>query len=429
MKRWKRLAVGAAALAVATSGCGMGGSGGSGGGQGDDKTLTVWLMDGSAPKGFTDDLNREFEGQHPGVKVKYEIQQWKGIQDKLTTALASNNPPDVIELGNTQTARFAAENTLLDLTGSAKDLAGDQWLGGLKESATWDGKQYAMPFYAANRTVIYRKDMFEKAGVTKTPTSRAEWLDAIAKLRAANASDPEFEALYLPGQSWYVWLSFLWDEGGDVAKQDGKSFKATLDSAEAKAAVEFYKQLVDASGTKAPKDQDEATPQQFEIFAKSKTAMMIALPWEHGNAVKADPKLKDVTAAFPVPSKEAGKSAPVFLGGSNLAIPAGSKKQDLAKDYLKLLSGVKFQNKFAKESGAVPGTSKDVSALATDPVAGPMALAAQNGRVTPTTPKWGPVEAGQNPLKDMLTAALTGQKSPADAARDANAKIGQALGG
>ncbi|SHE76954.1 sugar ABC transporter substrate-binding protein [Streptoalloteichus hindustanus] len=429
MKRWKRLAVGAAALAVATSGCGMGGSSGSGGDQGGDKTLTVWLMDGSAPKGFTDELHKEFEGQHPGVKVKYEVQLWKGIQDKLVTALASNNPPDVIELGNTQTARFSAENTLTDLTGSAKDLAGDQWLSGLKESATWDGKQYAMPFYAANRTVIYRKDLFEKAGVTKTPTSREEWLDAIRKVKAANAGDPEFEALYLPGQSWYVWLSFLWDEGGEVTRQDGKNFKAAVDSPEAKAAVEYYKQLVDTAGTKAAKDQDEATPQQYEVFAKGKTAMMVALPWEHANAVKANPQLKEVTAAFPIPSKEAGRTAPVFLGGSNVAIPAGSKRQDLAKDYLKLLSSVKYQNKIAKDGGAVPGTSKDVSALASDPVAGPMALAAQHGRVTPTTPKWGPVEAGQNPLKDMLTAALTGQKTPADAVRDANAKIGQALGG
>ena len=49
-------------------------------------------MTGSAPDTLTDALNKEFEAAHPGVKVKYEIQQWDGIQQKLTTALAGGDP-------------------------------------------------------------------------------------------------------------------------------------------------------------------------------------------------------------------------------------------------------------------------------------------------------------------------------------------------
>ncbi|WP_189055334.1 sugar ABC transporter substrate-binding protein [Longimycelium tulufanense] len=428
MERWKRLAVGAAALAVATSGCGIGGGGGSGGDQ-DGKTLTVWLMDGSAPKSFTDDLHKEFEAQHDGVQVNYVVQQWKGIQDKLTTALAGNNPPDVIELGNTQTARFAEQGTLADLSGSLGDLAGGQWQEALKESASWDGKPYAMPFYAANRTVIYRKDMFAGAGIAAPPKTRAEWLDAIDKLKAANADNPDFDPLYLPGQSWYVLLSFIWDEGGDIAVSDGGKFTATLDTPQAKAGVEFYAKLVEASGTKAPKDADEATPQQYELFAKGNTAMMIGLPWEAASAIKADQKLADVTAAFPIPGKDDARTAPVFLGGSNLAIPAGSKNQQLARDYLKLLASPEYQDRIGSEAKAVPGASRDVSALGSDPIAGPMAAAASNGKVTPVTPNWAAVEAGQNPLKDMMTAVLTGAKSVDEAAAEANARIGELLAG
>jgi len=419
------------ALALAAGACGLGGGGGTsdGGSQNGERTLTVWLMDGSAPTSVTDALHAEFEAAHPGVKVKYEVQQWNGIQEKLTSALASSNPPDVIELGNTQTPKFAAENTLLDLTDSAAELAGDQWLSGLKDSATWNGRQYAMPFYAANRTVIYRKDMFEKAGITQVPTSRAEWLDAIQKLKAANADNPDFDPLYLPGQSWYVLLSFIWDEGGDVAVAEGGTYRAALDTPQAKAGIAFYRELVEASGTTAPRDTDEAKPQQYEVFAKGNTAMMIGLPWELASAVKANPELENVTAAFPIPSREPGRTAPVFLGGSNLAIPVSSRNQDLAKDYLKLLSSTKYQDMLAREGKAVPGTSKDISALESDPVAGPMAKAAQSGKVTPATPKWAAVESGQNPLKDMLTAVLTGQKTVDQAAADANAKINQALSG
>ncbi|WP_461124116.1 sugar ABC transporter substrate-binding protein [Saccharothrix stipae] len=427
MKGWRGLAVGAAALAVAVAGCGTSSDGGSGN-SGEPKTLTVWLMDGSAPTTLTDALNKEFQDAHPGVTVKYEIQKWNGIQEKLTTALTSNNPPDVIELGNTQTAKFAAEETLLDLSADVSGLNGDQWLGGLEDSLTWDGKQYGLPFYAANRTVIYRTDLFEAAGITAAPKSRDEWVTAIEKLKAANAADPDFQPLYLPGQSWYVLLSFIWDEGGDVAKSQGSAWAGALDTPQAKAGLEFYKKLVDTSGTKAPKDADEATPQQMEVFGTGKVGMMIGLPWELAGAVKANPDLKAKTSAFPIPSKTSGKTAPVFLGGSNLAVPAGSKNADLAKEYLKLLSSKKYQDMLA-EGGAVPGTSTDTAKLATTPIGKALAESAPNGKVTPTTPAWAAVEAGQNPLKDMLTAYLTGAKPLDQATSDANTALSKTLGG
>jgi N,N'-diacetylchitobiose transport system substrate-binding protein len=431
VKRWIKLAAGVAAISLATAGCaGSSGSGDSSASntpaaQGGD--ITVWLMSGSAPDTLTNALNKEFEEKHPGTKVKYEVQPWNGIQQKLTTALASQNPPDVFELGNTQTPQFAAQGVLADITGSVGDFNGSQWLKGLKDSGTYDGKQYGVPFYAANREVLYRKDMFDQAGITATPTSNDEWLAAIDKLKAKFGSDPDFQALYMPGQNWYTLLSFIWDNGGDIAKADGTKFTATLDSAGAKAGLEFYKKLVDQSGTKAPKDNDEATPQQEAIYGAGKVAMFIATPGSVATAAKTDPTLKDKTGAFAIPGKTAGKSAPVFLGGSNLAIPVNSKQQALAKEYLKLLSSAKYQSEIAK-GGFVPGTSTDISALNADPLASVMAKASQNGRAVPASPKWGDVESGQNPLKDMLTAYLTGKKTVDQATADANTALNKLLG-
>jgi len=430
VKRWLKLAAGAAAVTLATAGCA--GSGGTDAGAApsaapSDGTLTVWLMTGSAPDTLTGALNTEFESAHPGVKVKYEVQQWNGIQQKLTTALAGDDAPDVIEIGNTQTPAFASQGVLADLSGSVNDLNGAQWLAGLKASGEFDGKTYGVPFYAANREVLYRKDMFEQAGIAAPPTSDAEWIADIAKLKAKFGSDPDFQPLYLPGQYWYSLLSFIWDNGGDVAKADGKSFKSTLDSAGAKAGLEFYKQLVDASGTTAPKDNDEANPAQAGIYGGGKVAMFIGAPYEVATAAKTDPSLTAKTGAFPIPSKTAGQTAPVFLGGSNLAIPVNSKDQALAKDYLKLLSGAKYQTQLAA-AGYVPGTSTDVSALDSDPLASVMAKASKNGRAVPASPKWGDVESGQNPLKDMLTAYLTGKKSLDQATSDANAALDKLIG-
>ncbi|MGW5721040.1 sugar ABC transporter substrate-binding protein [Amycolatopsis sp. NPDC003865] len=433
MKRWLKLAAGAAALTLATAGCaGSSGSDTAASSSGAPAqlsgTVTVWLMTGSAPSTLTDALNKEFETAHPGVKVKYEIQQWDGIQQKLTTALAGGTPPDVIEVGNTQTPAFASQGVLTDLSGDKDGFNGAQWLKGLAASGEYDGKTYGVPFYAANREVIYRKDMFEQAGVTKAPTSNDEWLDAITKLKTKFGSDPDFQALYLPGQNWYSLLSFIWDNGGDIAKADGKSFKSTLDTPEAKAGLEFYKKLVDTSGTKAPKDADEAKPQQATVYGAGKVAMMIGLPWELATAAKTDASLTGKTGAFAIPSKTAGQSAPVFLGGSNLAIPANSKNVAAAKEYIKLLSSAKYQGQLAA-AGVVPGTSTDTTGLDKDPLGSVMAKASANGKAVPASPKWGDVESGQNPIKDMLTAYLTGKKTLDQATADANAALDKLIGG
>ncbi len=428
MKRLTKVMAGAAAIALATAGCAGSGGDGSEQNSGEPRTLTVWLMDGSAPETLTDALNKEFEGANDGVTVKYEVQEWNGIQDKLTTALASQDPPDVIELGNTQAPSFAAEGVLTDLTGDVDSMNGDAWLSSLKDSGEWDGKQFSTPFYAANRSVIYRTDMFQQAGIAEAPTSREEWLDAIAKLRTTFGSDPQFQALYLPGQNWYTLLSFIYDEGGDIAKANGTEFTATMDSQEAKAGIEFYKQLVEASGTTAPKDNDEQNPEQAGIYGQGKVAMMIALPWELGTAAKDNPDIEKNSSAFPIPSKKAGETAPVFQGGSNLAIPVNSKNGDLAKDYLRLLLSDKYQKQLA-EAGMVPGASTDLSPLDANPVSKAMAAAAKNGRAVPATPKWATIEAGQNPLKDMLTAYLMGAKDLDTATKDANAALDAAFTG
>ncbi|WP_103339056.1 sugar ABC transporter substrate-binding protein [Amycolatopsis sp. CA-126428] len=433
MKRWLKLAAGAAALTLATAGCaGSSGSDTAASSSGNaplSGTVTVWLMTGSAPATLTDALHKEFEAAHPGVKVKYEVQQWDGIQQKLTTALASGAPPDVIEIGNTQTAAFAAQDGVLtDLTADKDSFNGSQWLKGLADSGSYDGKTYGVPFYAANREVIYRKDMFEQAGIAKPPASNDEWIDAIGKLKAKFGSDPDFQALYMPGQNWYALLSFIWDNGGDIAKADGKNYKATLDTPEAKAGLDFYKKLVDTSGTKAPKDADEAKPQQATVYGAGKVAMMIGLPWELATAAKTDASLTDKTSAFAIPSKTAGQSAPVFLGGSNLAIPANSKNVAAAKEYIKLISSQKYQSQFAA-AGVVPGTSTDLAGLDKDPLGSVMAKASANGKAVPASPKWGDVESGQNPVKDMLTAYLTGKKTLDQATADANAALNKLIGG
>ncbi len=412
--------------ALSAAGCSSSGKSSQGQPSAGSKTLTVWLMDGSAPDKLVADLNSEFQAAHQGVKVAYQKQQWNGIQEKLTTALASNSPPDVIELGNTQTAKYASSGALADLSGKVSDLGGQNWLKALTESGAWEGKQYGIPFYAANRVVIYRTDLFKAAGIAKPPASFAEWVADGRKL-AAKSGDSKFMPLYLPGQNWYFLASLIWDHGGDLAVKQGDTWKGSVDTPQAEAGIADYQTLF-KSLSKGPADADEATPQQFEVMAKGKVGMIVGAPWELNSVASAAPALKSKLGAFPIPGHTPGQLAPVFLGGSNLAVAAGSKQQDLAYDWLKLLAGEKYQTRLAKENGVLPNSSTLAeSVLGDNPVLSAMAKGAQNGRITPNDPTWAAVEAAPNPLKDMMTRVLSGKASVQDAAMEASGQITQKM--
>ncbi|MFG2328928.1 extracellular solute-binding protein [Streptomyces sp. NPDC048604] len=426
MKRKLIAAVGVAGMMVSVAACGS--SDGDKGGKTDasgNKTLTVWVMDGSAPDAWMAAVNKEFEASHKGVKVKVEKQQWNGIQEKVTAALSEDNAPDVLELGNTQTTGYAATGGLADLTGDKAKLGYDAWNKGILPSAELDGKLYAAPWWAASRVVVYDKAAYKKAGVTP-PKTRQEWIDGLKKLKA---SDPKSQPIYLPGQSWYVLAGFVWDEGGDLAVKDGDKWKGALGTPQAAAGMNFYKEL--ASYSTAPKDKDEATPQQStDIVPKGGVASWIGLGWEAGGAIDAMKKAGKTAdfGYFPIPGKTADKPGSVFFGGSNLAVAERSANKDLAKEWLAFAAGKAQMTKYgeAVQGGLIPNIPAAQFKPAAGSFAEAMVQASGTGRITPVTAGWANVETAPNPIKDYMTKVLKGE-DPAKAGAAADKVIDERI--
>ena len=423
--RGKHFGIGglAAALTLALAACGNG-SAGTANGNG-PATLTVWLMTGSAPQSIVDAVNADFKAKHSNVTVKVELQQWSDVTTKLDTAFAGSNPPDVVELGNTLVAKYAAAGALQDLSSRRSSFENSStWLKSLTESCTLNGKLYCAPYYAGSRAIIYRKDMFQAAGV-QPPTTMDGLLQAGQALMSANKSDANFSALYFPGKYWYAALPFIWDFGGDVAVKQGSSWQGTLNTSRAQQGLSTLVTIVhDLS--RADRTGDEA--KQDQAFAQGHIAMIIANGWEVGvitDPKSGDPSLKDKLGVFPIPSHQAGQTAPVFLGGSDLGVAAKSKNQALADEWVRLLAGTKYQTQMATVGGVIPNTTSLLSVI-NDPVAGVFAAAAKNSRFTPNAPNWANVESA-NVIPDMMVSILTGQSSVSSATSDASAKIAQIL--
>jgi N,N'-diacetylchitobiose transport system substrate-binding protein len=427
-RKIRAAAVVGATVALFAAACGSGNSPESASGNSGNtqaKDITVWLMNGSAPDAVIKRVNAQFNQAHPNTAVKIQIQQWDGIQEKTTTGLASNNPPDVLEIGSTLVSKFADSGGLEDLSGKKADLGGDTWLQGLTDAGTLDGKLYGIPYYAGDRAVLYRKDLFAKAGITTLPTDRAGLVAAMAKLQAKYGSDKQFSALYFPGQYWYAALPFIWDEGGEVAVQDNGQWKGTLDSQQSQAGLSALKDIV-TKYSKAPVNGNENDNDPAVPLGEGKAGMIIDAGWKVGTVEKAHPELKGQIGVFAVPSKNAGQTAPVFLGGSNLAVSAGSDAPDLAYEWIKILAGTKAQTDLATTGGVIPNSTSLLTLHAKDPVLSVFDQAAKNSRSTPSTPKWANVESG-TVLQDMLVSIFSGKKSVAEATTDATEAVTKTL--
>ncbi len=403
-------------LAAALSSC----SSPSGSASGDGRTrVDVWLMRDSVSETFQKEFTADFEKRHPEIDVKIQIQEWDGIGQKITAALASNDAPDVIEAGNTQVAQYAESGGLLDLSDRKDELNGADWLSGLAEPGAYEGKQYGIPYYAANRVVIHRTDLFEKAGVdAKAIKTREQWIDATTKLNTGGT-----QGIYLPGQMWYALAGFVWDEGGDLATESGGKWSGALDTPEALRGMAFYEEL-QALG-KGPKDSDEDDPPQAEVMAQGQVAQVISTPGGANVIVEKNPGLKGKLAFFPIPGKTADTPGAVFTGGSDLVVPAAAAHPEEAVTFIKELTGDAWQKKLAVAMSYVPNRTSLASAVSGDPGAAAMAVGAANGHATPNTPGWAAVEA-ENPIKDYMTAVLTG-RDPAKEAAKASQDISRAM--
>lgn len=434
MKRSIASAVAVASAVALTAACSSSGNSGSGNAalstDGKGKTVTIWLQS-DAQNGWpavVNQANQRFE-QATGAKVKIDWQQWTNYTTKLDSTFAGSTAiPDVVELGNTQTASYIAGGAFTDLTSAKGQFANSSsWLKGLEESGTSpDGKLEAVPYYAGSRVVIYRKDMWDKAGVTSVPTTLDELYADLDKVKAANSGDPNFSAFYMPGQYWYAAMSFVYGAGGTIATQKGGTWTGGLASSQAQQGLKNWQRLTTYSVGGATKNEAD----QDAVMAQGHVAAILGNGWEVGAVTDpktGNPKLAKDLSTFPMPGAAAGQYTPSFLGGSDLAVPEKAANKGLGAEWIKIFTDTKSQTMLAKY--AIPNTTSLLHVYEAQAQANrSTGEAAKDTWFVPNTPNWANVESG-NVLQNALESIATGKASTAAAAQTADKQIETILNG
>jgi N,N'-diacetylchitobiose transport system substrate-binding protein len=428
----KRRSLGALALAAALLISAVAASTGTSSSDRQSATkLVIWLQN-DAESGWKDVVtatNSAFKARHSDVEVDVQYQSWGDHLTKFDASLAGGTAPDVIELGNTETTRYMAGRLLQDLTTQTKSFPNSgTWLKALKDSCTYNGRLYCIPYYAGARAVIYRKDQYKAAGVKSVPKSLAAFQAAGLKLMKKYGKQRNYSALYFPGR--YVWasMSFVYDYGGQIAVRKGGRWQGTLNAPQAIQGLTKLKAIV-ASLSRANKTGDEANPQQALVFSKGRVGSFIGNGWEWPYALDekvGNPALKKQMGAYPMPSHIPGKFMPTFLGGSDLAVPVTSRNKSLAYAWVRIFTSTSSMRQLATIGKQIPNTTSLASINARNPQLAPFANASKSSWFVPTAPNWVKVENARV-LQNMLQSIFTGRSSVASAAKRASDQITRIL--
>jgi multiple sugar transport system substrate-binding protein len=404
-------AASAVALAVAVAACGGSSSNSSSNAsstaaakQGDQLqkgvTLTLWTMPNSP--NAQQDLEKiiaPFTAK-TGVKVNVQVVGWDVQLDRIRNAAVSGTGPDITQAGTTQVPFFAALGGFNDLSSRVSQIGGaGAYQPGIWNTTKLEGKDgvWAVPWFTEARSIYYRKDVLQKAGVDPS-TAFKDLASFKATLEAIKAKVPGIQPFGSPGKKAFDLvhdvMPFVWDNGGAELSNDAKT--STINSPQAQTGVEFIADLVKEG--LLDKSQLERDGTQVENqFKGGKLAVWIGGPWVLGSVPRMDDDTWNATArknvgVAPMPVGPDGK-AYTFLGGSDLMMFKNSKHPNEAWALMKFLSQDQTQKDYAALLGMFPSRLDAQQQVGnTDADHKAFFEAIQSGRTYAPIPQWADVE-------------------------------------
>jgi sorbitol/mannitol transport system substrate-binding protein len=334
-------------LALFTTACsGAGGGGGGGGSDGGQTTITVATVANPQMQDI-EKLVTNFEKDNPDVKVNFVILPENELRDRVTQDIAAQGGQyDVVTIGTFEVPQWAKNGWIENLGPytdkdpgyDAKDL-----IPTVAAALSYNNSLYAVPFYGESSFLMYRKDLFDKAGLTMP--AKPTW-DQVAGF-ARKLNDPKKNQAGICLRGLPGWGELFAPLNTVVNTFGGRwydmSWNAQLTEAPFKQATQFYVNLVKDAGE--PGAPNAGFTECLTAYSQGHAAM-----WYDATVAASlleDPKTSKVAGKngfAPAPVKETDWSG--WLWAWSLALPSTSKKKDAAwkfmswatsKDYIKLV--------------------------------------------------------------------------------------------
>jgi sorbitol/mannitol transport system substrate-binding protein len=340
-----------AMAALALAGCAGAGGGGGGGGEGEGDSINV-LMVGNPQMVDIEKLTEDSFTKDTGIRVNYTILPENELRDKVTQDIATQaGQYDVATIGAYEVPIWSENGWLQELDSYAEEPSFDRddLLEPIVASMSGDdGKLYGLPFYGESSFLMYRKDVFEKEGLTMP--ERPTWQQVADLAAQVDGAEPGMKGICLRGlPGWGEMFAPLTTVvntfGGTWFTED---WEPQVNAPEFREAVEFYVDLIKAHGE--PGAAQAGFTECLNAMSQGKVAM-----WY--DATSAAGSLED-----PSVSKVAGKVGYVFapveetessgwLWAWAWAMPKTTQNPDAAAEFMLWASGKEYEQLVGEELG------------------------------------------------------------------------------
>lgn len=129
------------------------------------KEVVVWTLQMGNFADYMNNIISEYEKTHSDIKIKWIDVPFSEGEKRTLASILSNNAPDLVNLNPDFSAILAQKGALEfipeeELSEFNKDVV---------EALKYNGKLFAIPWYATSAVTIYNKALFQKSGLKTLP--------------------------------------------------------------------------------------------------------------------------------------------------------------------------------------------------------------------------------------------------------------------
>lgn len=298
--------------------------------------------------------------QATGNKLNWVVLEENVLRQRATTDIATKGGQfDIITIGSYEAPIWGKQNWLLSLDDLGADYDYDDLIPSVKNGLSFNGKLYAVPFYAESSFTFYRKDLFDQAGI-KMPDKPT--YDQIAEYAAklTDKSKEQYGFCQRGKPGWGENMAFI---GPMVNAFGGRWFnekwEPQLTTEPWKNAINYYVKNMREYGP--PGATANGHNENRALFATGHCAIWVDATSAAGYIYNPkESQVADKTAFTAAPVQVTSNGSGWFWAWS-LAIPASTKKADAAKSFVKWATSKEYVTLVGNEVGwvaAPPGTRK-----------------------------------------------------------------------
>ncbi len=318
-----------------------------------------------------------FQASQPNVDVEINhVPNADDFQSRLATGFAAGDPPDVFLINYRRYGQYAARGALEPLgprLSASQTVTEADFFPEPLDAFRLNGELICIPQNLSSLVVYYHRELFDAAGVPY-PTAGWTWEDFLATAKALTrdlTGDGITDQYGLGMENSLIrFAPFIWQAGGDIVDDPNRPTTLTIDTPEARAAIQF---VIDLSLVHkvVPSEAEVLAESDEDRFVNGTTAMLL-------QSRRVVPTFREVQGfTWDVAPLPQGVAAAGILHSDAYCMAASSENKEAAWAFIEFAIGPQGQPIAAATGRTVPS----LRAVAESP-----AFLGQRGGVPSGTP-------------------------------------------